>query len=93
MKDNVRGRDCWGQWAMLCGRIREASLRLPGGWLVQKQAGQMPDTSLKPAPRPPSLPVGFVLFPMSLDPRMAAGAQGQNAIEAAGRRLLGAEIQ
>lgn len=47
-------------------------------------------TSPKPSPhpRPLGLPVK-VLSSMSLGPRVAADAQGQNAIKSAGRRVLG----
>lgn len=62
--------------------------------LASSKARLIRGTSPKPAPhpRPLGLPVK-VLFSMSLGPRVAADAQGQNAIKSAGRRVLGAEIR
>lgn len=78
---------------MLCGQDQGGLT--PGSsalGLASSKAGLILGTSLKPTTSPFGLPVK-VLFSMSLGPRVAADAQGRNAIKSAGRRVLGAEIR
>lgn len=72
---------------MLCGQDQGGLT--PGSsalGLASSKARLILGTSLKPAPSPLGLPVK-VQFSMSFGPRVAAEAQGQNAIKSTGRRV------